>query len=121
MGSYLKVNTFEINSKYKSRILIELMRELLPNKRSIQPDSDNDERVFAVTQEELAITINSLFNLIEDRICLNNYIKNHPDDFRTEEEYEYIIEDLKMLRNILTKTLVWMVMDDESNTVFEWI
>lgn len=115
MGSYLIVDGKENNSKSISYSMINLMREILPEKKSL-----NGERVFAMTQDEVAKTLCGITEILSDEWTLKEYIENHSEEYGMDDEFEEIKENFEWIHKCFAKILSEMIICDKRNILCEW-
>ncbi len=116
MGSYLVVDGKENNTKSTSCSMINLFREIFPEKRSL-----SGEDVFAFTQSEVAAILNNSTQLIKDDKLLKQYITKHSDDYGIKgKEFKYIKETFKWIQRCFAEILSDMVFNDRGYICCEW-
>lgn len=115
MGSYLIVDGKQNNSKSISYPMIDLMREMLPEKKSL-----NGERVFAMTQEETAKVLYGLTDILSDEWSLKDYVDNHSEEYGMNDDFEEIKENFEWIHRCFSKVLSEMVMLEKRNILCEW-
>lgn len=115
VGSYLIVDGKENNSKSISYPMINLMREILPEKKSLY-----GERVFAMTQDEVAKTLYGITEILNNEWTLKDYIKNHSEEYSMDDEFEEIKENFEWIHRCFAKILSEMIICDKRNILCEW-
>lgn len=115
MGSYLVIDGNENNSKSISYSMINIMRGMLPEKKSL-----NGEIAFAMTQEEVAKVLYGITKILHDKLSLKDYIDNHSEEYGMDDVFGEIKENFEWIHKCLSKVLSEMVMLEERNILCEW-
>ncbi len=116
MGSYLVVDGKENNTKSTSCSMINLFREIFPEKKSL-----SGEDVFVFTQREVATILNNSTQLIKDDKLLKQYIIKHSDDYGIKgEKFKYIKEFFEWIQRCFAEILSDMVFNDREYICCEW-
>ena len=116
MGRYLIVDGKENNTKIISYSMINLFREIFPEKKSL-----SGEDVFAFTQKEVAAILNNSTQLIKDDELLKQYIDKHSDDYGiNDKKFEDIRETFIWIQICFSEILSNMVFYDRSAICCEW-
>lgn len=115
MGSYLIIDGKENNTKSISYPMIDLMREILPEKKSL-----HGERVFAMTKEEVAKILYGITEILRDEWSLKDYIDNHSEEYGMADDFKEIKENFEWIHRCFAKTLSEMVICDKGKIFCEW-
>lgn len=115
MGSYLIIDGKENNTKSISYPMINLLRELLTEKKSL-----HGERVFAMTEEEVAEVLYGATELLSDEYSLKEYIERHSEEYGMDDDFKEIKENFEWIQRCFAKTLSEMVIYNKNNIVCEW-
>lgn len=115
MGSYLIVDGKENNSTNISYPMIDLLRELLPEKKSL-----HGEKVFAMTRDEVAVTLYAATELLSDKLELEQYIAGHSESYGMHDDFEKIKTRFEWIQQCFAKTLSEMILYDKDNIVCMW-
>lgn len=115
MGSYLVIDGKENNSKSISYPMIDLMREILPEKKSLR-----GEAVFAMAQEEVAKTLYGITGILSNEQTLKEYINNHLEEYGMNNDFEEIKRNFEWIHRCFSKTLSEMVIYEKRNIICEW-
>lgn len=115
MGSYLVVDGKKNNSKSISYTTIDLMREILPEKKSL-----NGERAFVMTKEEVAKVLYGITSILIDEWFLEDYINNHSQGYGMRNNFDEIKEDFEWIHRCFSKVLSEMVMMKKRKILCEW-
>lgn len=117
MGSYLVVNGYENNSKAISYPMIDLMREVLPDKKSL-----TGEEVFAMTKTEIAEVLSVCVPLARNEGGITDmYIEQNPDGYGLNKETDEVMRTFSTIEGILARVLSDMVIEGDNAVVCEWV
>lgn len=115
MGSYLVVDGKENNSKSISYLMIDLMREILTEKKSLY-----GEKAFAMIQEEVAKVLYGTVELLSSEQTLKEYISNHSEEYGMSNNFEEIKQVFEWIHRCFSKVLSEMVILEKRNILCEW-
>lgn len=115
MGSYLVVSGKEINIKSRSATMIEIMREILPHKKSLYEPS------FTLEMYEVAEVLYQITDMVEFDGNIHDYIDLHPNGYIMDEDFEYIKETLLYTQQLFSKVLCTMVVDERPRIICHWV
>lgn len=115
MGSYLIVDGKENNTKSISYLMINLMREMLPEKKSL-----HGERVFALTQEEVAEILYGITEILSNEWSLKEYIDTHSEEYGMSDNFKEIKENFEWIHRCFAKVLSEIIIYDKRNILCEW-
>lgn len=115
MGDYLIVDGKENNTKSITHLMVSLMREFLPEKQSL-----HGERVFAMTQEEVAKTLYRITEILSNNCTLKEYINNHSEEYGINNDFEEIKENFEWINRCFAKVISEMIICDKRNIICKW-
>lgn len=116
LGRYLIVDGKENNTKIISYPMINLFREIFPEKKSL-----SGEDAFAFTRKEVAAILNNSTQLLKDDELLKQYIDKHSDDYGIKgEEFKDIKEIFERIQRDFAEILADMVFHDRRCICCEW-
>ena len=115
MGSYLIVGGKENNSKSISYSMIVLMREILPEKKSLYGEIE-----FVVKLKEVAKILYGINDILSNEWTLKEYIRSHSGEYGMNNDFEKIKDDFEWIHRCFAKTLSEMVVCNKKKVVCEW-
>ena len=116
MGSYLIVDGKENNTKSISYPMIDLMRDILPEKNSL-----SGEDAFALTTREMATLLYNTTQLLKDDELLESYMEKHRECYDVKDAtIEDVKDTISYIHRLFAEVLSEMVYDDKRTIVCEW-
>lgn len=120
MGSYLVVNGIENNSKQTSSAMIDLMRQMLPDKKSLHGES-----IFALSPEELAEVTASATMFARDPYLAVDFVQCVYQEgvycpFKNKDDVDDIEETYTKIALIFSQALSYVVMEDAEGVICSW-
>lgn len=115
MGSYLIVNGKENNTKSISYPMINLLREILPEKKSLF-----DCNRFTLTKIDVATIVYNTTELLEDDDLLACYINRHSNDYGMDRDFESIKKVFEYIQRLFAKKISDIVICDNFSIICEW-
>ena len=115
MGSYLVVDGKKNNTKSISYPMITLLREVLPDKKSL-----SGEEIFTLTKKEVSIILYNVSELLSDNDLFKKYIEKHSENYGMNESFEDIKDAFEWIQMCFAKTLSEMTIEDKRFICCEW-
>lgn len=117
MGSYLVVNGIENNSKQASGAMIDLMRNALPDKKSLHGES-----IFALSPNELAEVTASAVTLARDPHLAVSFVQGVYQEgaycpFKDKDDMDDIEDTYVRIALIFSQALSYVVMEDAEGVI----
>lgn len=115
MGSYLIIDGKQNNTKSISYPMINLIREILPER-----DDLNGAETFLLTKEEVAGVLYGIAELLGEEGMLEDYIDSHSGDYGMHGGFREIKGNFGWIHRCFSRVLSEMVICDKKKIVCRW-